>query len=108
MPKPETEPWLKSAIEDEAAFNALKEIKLLGIAAYHAQQAAEKLAKAALIESGVLPSKIHDIRVLVAAHPNYVNDLVLEEAAGRLNSFATLFRYPAPGNSNEPTFKLIL
>ena len=88
-------------------FEYLKQQKLFDTAAYHAQRAAEKYVKAALIESRIIPQKNHDIRMLMMEHPNHVADQILDEAAGRLNSFAIIYRYPAPGNTTDPTLQLI-
>jgi HEPN domain-containing protein len=76
-------------------------------AAYHCQQAAEKLVKAVLISTGIHPRKTHDIQGLVAelgeAHPMRP---VLAPFM-RFTPFAWAFRYPSLDpmavEANEPS-----
>lgn len=104
MPKPETVPWIKSAKEDEDVYNILKQGTHLESATYHAQQSAEKYVKAAIVESGALPRKSHDIELLMSEHSAFVHHHSFVDAAKRLTSYATLYRYPMPGaNTNGPT-----
>ncbi len=64
-------------------------------AAYHCQQAAEKLAKAVLISSGIHPRKSHDIAKLVAElEPSHAMRQFLMPLA-RLTPFAWTLRYPS-------------
>lgn len=64
-------------------------------AAYHCQQAAEKLVKAVLVSSGIHPPKSHDIGALVdrlgEAHPLHATVAPL----ARFTPYAWLFRYPS-------------
>lgn len=64
-------------------------------AAYHCQQAAEKLVKAVLVSAGVHPPKSHDIGILLDrlgdAHPLHGPLTPL----ARLTPYAWLFRYPS-------------
>lgn len=74
-------------------------------AAYHCQQAAEKLVKAVLVSADIHPPKSHDIGGLVDrlgdAHPLHATLAPL----ARFAPYAWLFRYPSPapaGNSSAP------
>jgi HEPN domain-containing protein len=75
-------------------------------AAYHCQQAAEKLIKAALVAEGVHPPRSHDIGgladLLPSGHPFRPAFAGLE----RLTVYAIAYRYPAAdvlANPPEPT-----
>lgn len=65
-------------------------------AAYHLQQAVEKVVKALLVREGVDPDRIHQIGRLAhelgAAHPLRAELLKLD----RLTVYATAMRYPQP------------
>ena len=72
------------------------------MAAYHCQQAVEKLAKTLLVAAGMMPPKSHDIDVLVArlttGHP-------LAEriaALAHLTTFISASRYPGAGIFDDP------
>jgi HEPN domain-containing protein len=72
------------------------------LAAYHLQQAAEKLAKAALAGAGGAPvPKIHDIGRLVALMPPDHPWLAALAALADLTAYAAAARYPA-GDELEP------
>jgi HEPN domain-containing protein len=62
-------------------------------AAYHCQQAAEKLVKAVLVSAGVNAPYSHDIRVLVGLVPQSPLVATLEPLA-RFTPYATAYRYP--------------
>ena len=66
------------------------------VAAYHCQQAAEKLVKAALVAIGIDPPRWHNIDDLVDLLPG---QHALREALvplGRLTPYAIAYRYPMP------------
>jgi HEPN domain-containing protein len=66
------------------------------VAAYHCQQAAEKMVKAALVAASVDPPRWHDIDNLVDLLPP---DHPLKQALaplGRLTPYAIAYRYPMP------------
>lgn len=77
---------------------------MANVAAFHTQQAAEKLLKALIAMAGIEPPRVHDLAEL--------NDLVAGVApdAGRLSegietitSWAVLTRYPTHGDTPPPT-----
>jgi HEPN domain-containing protein len=76
---------------------------LLSIAAYHCQQAAEKVLKAALIVRGVPFRRTHDLdelpTQLVAAWPAVG---VLAEPLRPLTSWGFAYRYPTEGVDEAP------
>jgi HEPN domain-containing protein len=98
------ERWLSTARADLlAARDCLEGPHLLpGIAAYHCQQAAEKLVKALLIYRGVAPPRSHDIDALAhSLAPDDRQRFGLAEL-GRLTPYAIAFRYP--GEDTDPEF----
>ena len=62
-------------------------------AAYHCQQAAEKLVKAVLVSEAVNAPYSHDIRVLVGLLPKSPLTTLLLPLA-RFTPYATAYRYP--------------
>ena len=81
----------------------------LGNAAFHLQQAAEKLAKAVLEIEGIHSGVMHMIGALAAMLPAehvFRPDLA---AFDRFSSFATATRYPRPGGGlpREPNRKFL-
>ena len=77
---------------------------MTNVAAFHTQQAAEKLLKALIAMAGIEPPRVHDLAEL--------NDLAADTApvAGRLSesietitSWATLTRYPTHGDTPPST-----
>lgn len=87
---------VKKAMEDEALLAEVISLKKISneIFGFHAQQAAEKLLKAALSEFGVNYARTHNLRLLMdllsdAGYPlpSHLADLDL------LTPYGTLFRY---------------
>lgn len=72
-------------------------------AAYHLQQAAEKLVKATLVERGIEPKRTHDIEALWMMLPNDDprRDVLLPLVS--LTPYATLYRYPAEDAFDPPS-----
>lgn len=96
--------WLDIAAQDLKAVrnNLFGPEPTMDIAAYHCQQAAEKMVKAALIATGIDPPRWHNIDELVdllpADHP-----LRAElEPLGQLTPYAIAFRYPIPDPDAAP------
>ncbi len=67
-------------------------------AAFHIQQAAEKLVKAALISAGVDPPRFHNIRALIERLPPDFPDRGGYEPLSRFSAYAVAFRYPGEGD----------
>jgi HEPN domain-containing protein len=95
---PEALRWLAVAGQDLKAVrnNIHGPDPALDIAAYHCQQAAEKICKAALITRGIDPPRWHDLDSLItllgATHPLAAP---LAPLAG-LTPYGIAFRYPVP------------
>jgi HEPN domain/Polymerase beta, Nucleotidyltransferase len=71
--------------------------------AFHVQQAAEKLAKAALVAHRIRPEKTHEIKDVVAALPG---EFPLKErlsALERFSDYAVAFRYPGGATFSIPS-----
>lgn len=66
------------------------------VAAYHCQQAAEKMVKAALVATGIDPPHWHNIDDLVDLLPS--GDTLKEalRPLGQLTPYAIAYRYPMP------------
>lgn len=94
MAKPETQEWLAKASEDIQVFDLIETNRgPWGLAAYHIQQAAEKIIKATLVESGIVPKKSHDLLQLLGELPGPIPKTV-EDSATTLSTFAWITRYP--------------
>jgi HEPN domain-containing protein len=99
--------WVKIAAEDERVARICLELDdpALTAAAYHCQQAAEKLMKAMLIVAAVRPRRIHDLAALgdVAGQHFPLARLLLARFAP-LTGWASDFRYPGdePGADMPP------
>lgn len=61
----------------------------------HAQQAAEKAAKAVLVENGITVPLIHDIAKLVEDVSDVADVWEEVQQAARLSEYAVVSRYPA-------------
>lgn len=98
-------PWLKAADDD------LKTVRncLYGpeptftAAAYHCQQAAEKLTKAALVSAGIDPPRWHHIGLLVDLLPQDHLARAYLAALDDLTQYATAFRYPGLDEAALPS-----
>ncbi len=66
-------------------------------AAYHCQQAAEKVCRAVLAHRGVEATREHRLDVLIALLPADDPWRVRLAPLDRLTPYATTFRYPTPG-----------
>ena len=92
--------WLRKADGDIEAARILvrEELDDYEVAAFHAQQAAEKLIKAYLVRHQIEFSKTHEIRALrklVAAIDQGLADELTE--ADDLTPYAVEYRYPGDG-----------
>jgi HEPN domain-containing protein len=96
--------WLARADEDLAAAAALVALAppLLGSAAYHAQQAAEKVMKGLLTTMAVAFRRTHNLNELggqlVATRPELA---ALVDPLRPLTTWNVAFRYPAVEELNE-------
>jgi HEPN domain-containing protein len=102
------ESLVELARRDLAAATTLSKTDL-GNAAFHLQQAAEKLAKAVLEIEGIESGNSHHIGALAAMLPAdhvFRTDLVDFD---RFSGFATQIRYPRPGGGlpREPDRKFL-
>jgi HEPN domain-containing protein len=101
----EARSWLALAQADRhsAALCAGTDPPLVGIAAFHCQQAAEKILKGFLVCSGTDFRRTHDLRELgdavVAARPDMAE---LVRAVEDWTVWATAYRYPSAEGSPEP------
>jgi HEPN domain-containing protein len=90
--------WLAIAERDLKAVrnNLLGPEPTTEVAAYHCQQAAEKLVKAALIAADIDPPRWHDIDGLVHLLPgdNQLRGMLFPLA--RFAPYAVAYRYPVP------------
>ena len=65
------------------------------IICYHCQQSAEKLLKAFLIKNDIIPSRTHDLNLLVNECNKIENAIsILKKECNRLNDFGVNTRYP--------------
>ena len=67
------------------------------LAAYHVQQAVEKLTRAILVQRGVEVGPQHNVAVLLDKLPAESAWRVRLEKLARYSAFATAFRYPTSG-----------
>jgi len=75
----------------------------VGVAAYHAHQAAEKLLKGFLVVAAVDFRKTHDLDWLAnAALPQYPDLQDALDVLRPLTSWGVAYRYPGPETEPEP------
>lgn len=103
----EVDRWLQKAANDRRSAEGLLALTppITDTAAFHCQQAAEKLLKAWLLAHEVEFEKMHDLRNLVllcaTSDPAFAT---LQSAAATLTPFAVRFRYPGP---TDPTLEAV-
>jgi HEPN domain-containing protein len=71
-------------------------------AAFHLQQAAEKLVKAVRLHRGLFASADHNILALVEELPSDDVWRAKLSPLGVLSAYATTFRYPSPAGKRKP------
>ena len=88
--------WLEETRRDllAAAGCIVENLAVPDRAAFHVQQASEKLAKAALVAHGMRPSRTHAIGEIVDALPDRFPLKVRLAALDRFSEYAVIFRYP--------------
>jgi HEPN domain-containing protein len=92
--------WLARADGDAvvAELALSRDPPLINSAAFHCQQAAEKMLKALLVAAGVAPPRSHDMELLIeAASPQYPTLRKEMQAFARLTEWLTASRYPDLG-----------
>jgi HEPN domain-containing protein len=97
--------WLAVAREDVRVVRACLTLNppALGVAAYHCQQAAEKLAKGLLVAAAVAFRKTHDIDELAdLVASNYPECRDLLHTIRPLTVWGIAYRYPAIEDIPEP------
>jgi HEPN domain-containing protein len=97
--------WLIVAREDVRVARACLALDppALGVAAYHCQQAAEKLVKGLLVAAAVAFRKTHDIDELAdLAASNYTDCRDLLNTIRPLTVWGSAYRYPATEDIPEP------
>lgn len=100
----EAKAWLVKADEDLAAVRACLDARpaLSGVAAYHCQQAAEKLIKGLLVLAATPFRKTHDLDELSTAAVPLYSDLESLLAYVRVRTYwGFAFRYPMPTDSES-------
>ena len=98
----EAKAWLAKADEDLRAIRLCLDARppVLGVAAYHCQQAAEKLIKGLLVLAAIPFRKTHDLDELSeAAAPIYPDLRALLDHVRVRTYWGFAFRYPMPGES---------
>lgn len=95
--------WLRKALDDLKLARAALQLGVdPGLAAFHAQQAAEKSLKALLAAYDVPPPKTHDLWELIALLGRRVDVSFLRElGAEELTYYAVEPRYPGPPIEEE-------
>jgi HEPN domain-containing protein len=93
---PVVEGYLTSAADDLDAARRLAAPPANRLAAYHLQQAAEKLIKAVLVRRKVHPGLEHRIDVLVRLLDASDPWRPLLDPLDRFTPYATTYRYPSP------------
>lgn len=87
--------WVAKAAEDEVVVDLIwQNGGPWSLAAYHVQQAAEKLLKAVLAESGTPIPKTHDLVHLVSLMPPQFVPVEVDQAVAQLTAYAWITRYP--------------
>jgi HEPN domain-containing protein len=98
--------WISKADEDIEAVELCLAAgeRMANVAAFHAQQAAEKLLKALISTSGIEPPRVHDLAELSDLATKARSDVQpLAEKIESITSWAVLTRYPSHGDTMPPT-----
>ena len=93
------EAWFLHVLWDMASINnnLYGPEPMVTTAAYHCQQAAEKLVKALLVSLEIVPPKIHDIEMLLRLVPSDNPHLPTLSPLARFTYLGFAYRYPDPG-----------
>ena len=101
----ETACWLVIAGDDARVAHACLQMEspVIGVAAFHCQQAAEKILKGLLIIAGADFRMTHDLdRLATITLPYYPQSQDLVEVLRPLSSWGIAYRYPGPEAIPEP------
>ena len=99
--------WLDKATHDRRTAELALQCNppIPDVAAFHCQQAVEKLLKAYLVHHGREFEKIHDLRALANLCAEFDPGFIeLRELVAPLTTYAVRFRYPSP---TEPTVEQV-
>ncbi len=98
--------WIAKADEDIDTVDLCLSAggRLANVAAFHTQQAAEKLLKALIAMAGIEPPRVHDLAELTDLAGKAKSDVrTLAEKIETITSWAVLTRYPSHGDTPPPT-----
>jgi len=98
--------WIAKADEDIDTVDLCPSAggRLANVAAFHTQQAAEKLLKALIAMAGIEPPRVHDLAELTDLAGKAKSDVrTLAEKIETITSWAVLTRYPSHGDTPPPT-----
>jgi HEPN domain-containing protein len=101
--------WLKVVDDDlrQVVNNLQGPLPSPAGAAYHCQQAAEKLVKAMLVKAGLAFPKTHDIAALVGLLPTQHPLKDKLSSLEKLTPFGVAYRYPAEDEWEIPSAETI-
>lgn len=94
--------YLDDVDEELKVAKRLSEAPPSRFAAFHLQQAAEKLVKAVRLHRGLFASTEHNIRALIEELPADDAWRAKLSPLGVLSAYATTFRYPSPAGKRKP------
>lgn len=95
--------WLDLARRDARVGEGLLGLGEIEAAAFHVQQAAEKLIKALLIEQHIMPPRVHDLARLLSLLPTDVESPMSDLDAERISTITTWaveLRYDDPASQS--------
>ena len=97
--------WLAVVDDDlrQVVNNLRGPMPSLSGAAYHCQQAAEKLVKAVLVEANIAFPKTHDIAALVGLLPSGHRLKDRQKSFEKLTPYGVAYRYPSEDEWEVPT-----
>jgi HEPN domain-containing protein len=98
--------WIAKADEDIDTVDLCLSAggRLANVAAFHTQQAAEKLLKALIAIAGIEPPRVHDLAELTDLAGEAKSDVrTLSENIETITSWAVLTHYPSHGDTPPPT-----
>lgn len=105
MATEEVQGWLKVVDDDlkQVVNNLRGPMPSRSGAAYHCQQAAEKLVKAVLVQGGIAFPKTHDIAALVGLLPDDHRLKGALRSLEKLTPYGVAYRYPAEDEWEIPS-----